>query len=815
MDQSNHRFRILPEKLRWLCPSDSLGFECTDELEPLSSFVGQTRALKALDFGLELDKAGYNLFVTGLTGTGKTSAIQQHLRRLIEQKKASVQLNDWCYVYNFQEPDRPRALKLTQGEGRRLKQEVDNLLNEIREAIPQAFSSSEYTAQRDAIVKESQAQQQQLTNMLEQEAGAAGFVLQFTPVGIVLVPVVNGQPLEPQAYMQLPQEQRQEIEARRPQILDRVQQAMIEIRALERETRKKMHELNQQVGEFLLNQVFQDERESFGQFPEVVAFLDDLKAYALSHLPLFLDEEQPEPSTSPRRGPLVPGALQPDPFIPFQINVMMDNGRTTEPPVVLESNPTWSNLFGTIERRAMMGTYLSDHTMLKPGSIHRANGGYLVVNARDVLTNPGVWEGLKRVIRNRQVLLEDPAQQFGFLMPQGLRPKPIAAELKVIMVGDDQLYRLLSVHDRDDFWEMFKVKAEFDSQIDTSETHLKEYAEFICYLCQTESLRHFDRTGVARVVEYGARMVNDQTKLSTRFGQLKDFLIEADYWARKADAPVVTAEHVQKALEEKIYRLNLVEERLRDLITEGTIMVDVEGEVVGQVNGLAVYDLGDFAFGRPSRITAQTFAGRRGIINIERESQLSGRIHDKGVLILSGYLGSRYAQQRPLALSASVCFEQSYDGVEGDSASSTELYAILSSLSGLPIKQGIAVTGSVNQKGEVQPIGGVNQKIEGFFDVCRVKGLTGEQGVLIPHQNVKNLMLRDDVVQAAEAGTFHIWSVHRIDEGIEILTGVPAGDQQVDGTYPEGTVNFLVQKRLIELNESLRGAYASMLEEPR
>jgi predicted ATP-dependent protease len=430
----------------------------------------------------------------------------------------------------------------------------------------------------------------------------------------------------------------------------------------------------------------------------------------------------------------------------------------------------------------------------------------VILNIRDLLLNPGVWEALKRMIRTKEARLEEPFEQFGFLAPHGLRPQTIPVEEKLIVTGDDVLYRLLAQYD-EDFWELFKVKADFDFQIELTQENLEAYAAFICGCCQNEGLRHFNNGGVARVSEYGSRLVADQHKLSSRFGQLRDLLVEADYWARQDGAAIVGAEHVRKAIEQKLYRSKLVEERIRELIAQGTLMVDVDGEVVGQVNGLAVYDLGDFSFGKPSRITAKTFMGRRGVINIERESQLSGRIHDKGVLILSGYLGHKHAQDKPLSLSASLCFEQSYEGVEGDSASSTELYAILSSLSGLPMKQGIAVTGSVNQKGEVQPIGGVNQKIEGFFDVCKAKGLTGRQGVIIPHQNVRNLMLREDVVDAVRQGQFQIYTVGTVDEGIEILTGVAAGERAADGSYPEGTVNYLIDQRLSELAEGLRGFY--------
>jgi predicted ATP-dependent protease len=682
---------------------------------------------------------------------------------------------------------------------------MERLLQQIREAISRAFASEDYISRRDAILKEGQAEQQQYTRALQEQAEAANFVIQFSASGVALIPLVEGKTLSQEQYVSLPQEVRKEIDVRRTTLMESVERTMGQIRELALRTQESIRQLNRNVGEFVLTSVFRDEEREFQNIPDVVRFFEQLRQYTLEHLALFRDGQQEADEQSPQ----TPAMAQSNPFLPFKINVFVDNSTATKPPVVLESNPTWVNLFGHIERRTFMGAYFSDHTMLRPGSVHHANGGYLVLNAQDLLINPGVWQGLKRIIRNREVRLEDPIEQLGFLMPQGLRPHPMPVNLKVIVVGDERLYRLLSVYDQEDFWEMFKVKAEFDHQIGISEENLQAYASFICGICQTEQLRHFDRTGAARIIEEAARLVSDQTKLSARFGQIKDLLIEADYWAAKDGTERIGAKHVAQAVSEKIYRLNLIEERIREMIADGTVMVDVDGEVEGQVNGLAVYNLGDFIFGRPSRITARTFVGRRGVINIERESKLSGRIHDKGVLILSGYLGHKYAQDMPLSLSASLCFEQSYEGVEGDSASSTELYAILSSLSGLPIKQGIAVTGSVNQKGEVQPIGGVNQKIEGFFDICRVKGLTGRQGVLIPHQNEKHLMLREDVVQAVREGKFHIWSIGSIDEGIFILTGKNAGEAQEDGSYPDGTVNFLVKKRLKELAQALQAGKSS------
>ena len=761
-----------------------------------------------------MDKRGYNLFVTGLTGTGKASAIKRHLQRIIDERKGQgvkFPIYDWCYVHNFDETDMPKMLRLPPGRGKWAHEGLGELLRTLREELPKAFSNEDYTAERKQV-EEGRANYQKRLQELERDVRGENFGLQLSPAGVNLFPLTeDGKPLSPDDFMQLGEEERTAIEEKRGKLLQRVQDTLEALKAIEKEALDGVKGLDRRVGEMRLSDIFQKLVDACEELPELNDYLASLKEYTLNNLNLFTGDGSQQPATPAQLGPQLPSTTQRDPFLPFEIKVLVDNSGTPGAPIVIESNPTWGNLFGRIERRAFMGAYYSDHTMLKAGAIHHANGGYLVLNVRDLLMNTGVWEGLKRAIRDKETGLEDPAVQFGLIAPQGLRPQPVPWDAKVIVTGDDALYRLLSTHDREDFWEMFKVKAEFDSQIDLTPESVADYCAFICGICKAEGLRHADRSGVARIVEHGARLVADQTKLSSRFGQIQDLLIEADYWSGKEGGTLITEDHVKKALDEKIYRLNLVEEKIRRLISEGTLMVDLEGEVVGQVNGLVVYDLGDFSFGRPARITAKTFSGRKGVINIEREAQLSGRIHDKGILILSGYLGWKFAQDKPLSLSASISFEQSYEGVEGDSASSTELYSILSSLAELPIKQGTAVTGSVNQKGEIQPIGGVNQKVEGHYDVCRVRGLTGEQGVVVPHQNIRNLMLRDDVVQAVKEGRFRIYSVKTIDEGIEVLTGVPAGERQADGSYLPGTVNYLVDARLRELAQSLQGFYAEML----
>lgn len=809
------KYRVLWEETCWTCKTEDFNFQCTDELTPLDRFIGQDRALDAIRFGLEVDKPGYNLFVTGLTGTGKTSAIKAHLESIIEdmeRQEKSKPPCDWCYAHNFDDPDRPFALSLPAGEGKSLRSRMTYILALLREEMPKVFKSEQFEAERREMEEKGRLTTQEIMGALEQDARSQGFAVQMNQTDVTIFPMVENRAMSPEEYQALEEEQRKSVDEVRNQLMQQTQETMAKVREAEKESWDLIHDHERSAAEHRVADIFRPTVNAYENVPEVDHYLRHLADNVLDHLNLFKDDEAVPSQTAPPMGSAPPSGSGPgNPFLAFEINLLVDNSDVVTSPIVVEPNPNWGNLFGRIERRATMGTYFSDHSMLKPGSIHQANGGYLVLNARDVLTYPPVWEGLKRVIRNREIRLEDPAEQNGFFVPQGLRPEPIPLDIKVIITGDESTYRLLTTVDNEDFWDLFKVKAEFDNKVDITPDNIDAYCAFICRTCEDEGLRAFDANGAARVIEFAARMVSDQKKLSTRFGQIKDLLIESDYWAGQASCELVLGEHVEQAVNKKIHRLNIVEERVQEMVENGSVLLDFTGSVVGQVNGLAVYDLGDFSFGRPSRITAQTFAGREGVINIEREASLSGSTHDKGVLILSGYLGAKFGQERPLTLSSSLCFEQSYDGVDGDSASSTELYAIMSSLSGLPLKQNLSVTGSVNQMGEIQPIGGVNQKVEGMFDVCRIAGLTGDQGVMVPHQNLRNLMLRADVVAAIKEGKFHIYSVRTIDEGLEILTGVTAGERGPHGEFPEGTVNGLVEKRLRELHQSMRGYYEGLL----
>jgi predicted ATP-dependent protease len=624
--------------------------------------------------------------------------------------------------------------------------------------------------------------------------------------------MMDGRPMQEGEYLSLDENKRKELESKQAALHQKIHDSFERASNLQRVVTEQLGKADRDIGEYTVTRLFTPLTEQYSLTPKVVQFLSDLKAYILDNIELFKGSEEPvNPFFGVPASQVMGGR---NPFLPFQVNVFVDNSEAKGPPVVVESNPNFGNVFGKIERRFLFGGYLSDHTMLKPGAINMANGGYLLMSAQDVLINPGVWPALKRTIKNREARIEDPYEQFGLMAPQGMKPEPMPIHVKLVLIGDATVYQALSMYD-EDFWEIFKVKADFDFEIGRTKENMLDYAAFLSGCCEECQARHFDPGGVAKVIEYSSRMVEDQERLSSRFAQVKEWIEEADYWACKENAKYISANHVKKAVDEKLFRHNLIEEHIGEMINRGMIMIDVDGDTVGQVNGLSVYSLGDITFGKPSRITAKTFLGRGGVINIERESQLSGPIHNKGVMILSGYLGWKYAQDKPLSLSASLCFEQSYEGVEGDSASSTELYAILSSISGVPIKQNIAVTGSVNQKGEVQPIGGVNQKIEGFFKTCQAKGLTGEQGVMIPHQNLRNLMLREEVVDAVAKGKFHVWAVKTIDEGIEVLTGQKAGERQADGTYPDGTINYLVDRQLKDMAEKLKGFYAEEKKEDK
>jgi lon-related putative ATP-dependent protease len=789
---------LSPDEAYRFCDLSPLGFRTTEEVRACEDFIGQERALRAIHFGLGMEHRGYNLYLAGPTGVGKTSIIRTILSNIAKDKPAPP---DWCYVYNFHNPSEPKAISFPTGMAKVFSKDMEELLELLKANIPKAFESKEYEEEKQRIISESQRQKALIFEELQKKAAEEEIQTQFTPTGVITIPLYRGRPLTQEDYNSLDEYHKEDIRRRKEKIDEEVAQAFKKIGKLDKEAMEKIKELEKKVALFAVRDILESVREKYKAYPDVIDYLDMMQRHILENIENFLPDKGgiegggPFPFKLPQQKPT---------FTEYKVNVLIDNSETEGAPVIFEPHPTYTNMFGSIEREARFGVLVTDFTMIHPGSLAKANGGYLVVEALDVLKYPFVWDSLKKVLENQELRIEDVYQQYGLIGMMGLRPEPIKINVKVIMTGSLQLYHLLYAYD-DDFRKLFKVKADFDTVVERTDEVLHQYPRFVKLICNMDNLRQFDRSGVEAVIEYSSRLAGDQNKLSVQFGAIAKIIREANYWAGlDNNNSYVTREHVEKAIEEKIYRSNLIEEKIQEMIEKGVILVDTEGEVVGQINGLAIYNLGDYAFGKPSRITCETFMGTEGVVNIERKARLSGNIHDKGVLILSGYLGAKYAQNKPLSLSASLCFEQSYEMIEGDSASAAELIALISSLSGVPIKQGIAITGSVNQKGQIQPIGGVNEKIEGFYHVCKVKGLTGEQGVIIPHQNVKNLMLKKEVIEAIRKGNFHIYPVETVDQAIEIITGVEAGERGVDEKFKEGTVNFLVDKRLKELAEEFR-----------
>ncbi len=798
------KYEVPVDKLRWQCDPAIFDFDGTQDIEPLREFIGQERAIRALEFGLSIKHDGYNIYVAGLTGTGKTSAVKTHITKLLKEEKdmeGNHQSDDWCYLYNFNDADHPNSLRLPKGKAKIFREQIFTLLQRIKEDLVKAFSSDEYKAERKKVIEKIQAEQQKLFKEVESEALKRGFLLQANPKGPMLIPIAEGKPISQEKYLALNEKARKKLEETGTELRKSLEAATEKAQDEGKQIAEKLLETDKSIADFTVSRLFTKLMDEYHDSAEIIDFLNSLKSYTLGNSDMF---KQTEEQTTDILAPLSQGKkLGRDPFLPFEVNVLVDNSTTNGRPVIIEPNPNYMNLFGRIERQFLLGAYFSDHTMLKPGALHAANGGYLLLNATDVLSNPAVWPALKRTIKTKELRIEDPGEQFGLSIPQGMKPQPIPLNVKVIIIGDNRTYQLLSTYD-EDFWEIFKVKADFNFEIEKTRENITSFAAFIAGFCQKHQTCHFDKTAVAKVIEVASRMVDSQEKLTSRFAGIQELLEESEYWTNKDGAQMVSERHVTRAVEERRFRHNLPDERIKEMIDKGTIMIDVSGAVAGQINGLSVYSLGDISFGKPTRITCKTFLGRKGVINIERESDLSGKIHDKGVLILNGYMGWKYAQKQPLSLSASLCFEQSYQGIDGDSASSAEIYALLSSLSDIPIKQNIAVTGSVNQKGEIQPIGGVNQKIEGFFQTCEARGLTGEQGVMIPRKNLENLMLRDEVVEAVKKGQFHIYAVSTIDEGITVITGVSAGKKKKDDNYPRNSINYKVDKRLGEMASMLR-----------
>ncbi len=781
---------------RKTCPENFIECQATSDLEPLSEIIGQTRAVQALQFGLNIQEEGFNIYVAGMPGTGKKTAILTFL----EQKAKTMPVPpDWCYVYNFEDSQKPNALKLPAGKGSEFVKDMERFVDEVRKALMTAFESDDYANRREETMKQYEDKKQELMRDLNKKAQEAGFALQRSQIGMLIVPVINGQLINEQQFSILPQNVKDEIQDRRKALQDELRTAFRQFRDVDRDAEAEVEKFNKEVANYALDPLLDSLKEEYGAIEECIGYLDAVKQDILDNLGAILGAQQE--SSNPLEAMM--GRSAPDPTERYVVNLIVDNSKLEGAPVIMEMNPGHDKLFGTTEKEARFGALVTNYTMIRGGSAHEANGGFLVIPIEELARNPGSYETLKRTILDKKLEIEELMARMGYIGTKSLRPEPIPFTSKVILVGETQYYYMLYRADSE-FKKVFKIKAEFDSTMDRTVENVQEYAKFMCTLSNKEGLKHLESTGIASIIEYSSRLAADQEKMSTQFADISDIIREANYYAMENGGEFITSEHVRKAIEAKVYRSNLIEEKLEEMIERGTILVDTEGEIVGQLNGLAVLGLGDYMFGKPSRITASVGLGKEGIIDIEKKADMGGPTHTKGVHILTGFLTQRYAKKHPLSLTARLTFEQSYSGVDGDSASSTETYAMLSALSGVPIKQRYAVTGSVNQKGEVQAIGGVNQKIEGFFDLCRVRGLSGDQGVMIPASNVKNLMLREDVVESVKEGKFHIYPVENIDQGIEVLTGVPAGEPDEEGVYPEGTINYLVQKQLDDMADLLQ-----------
>ncbi len=783
------------EKLRNVCDTNFMHCDSTKDLVPLSEIVGQDRAVRALKFALGIKSHGFNVFVAGYPGTGRKTAVKSFVEA---QAKTQPIPPDWCYVNNFGNQYEPKALQLPPGKGKLFRDDMKGFIENIKSALPKAFESEDYVARREATVRNLENQRKKLIDDLTAKAQSEGFVIQTTPVGLLLVPVLDGKPLSEEEIIALPQRTKDKLNEKRERIETEFRNTMRQLLDMERQIHEALKKLNREVALYAIGNQVQSLLEKYRLSTEVVDYLKAVENDILENLSQFArrgEQQQQLPFQMPW--------AKEEPYKKYEVNVVIDNSNTTGAPVIMDTNPTYPNLLGKTEKEAQFGALTTDFTMIRAGSIQKANGGYLIIPVENLLRDPFAYDGLKRDIRDEKMYIEEPEQRYGYLSIKSLKPQPIPLTAKIVLIGDPYVYQLMFTMDPD-FQELFKIKAEFDTTMPRTDDRVKQYAAFVCALCEKEHLKHLDGTGLAKLVEYSSRIVEDQYKLSTQFSVIADLVREANYYATEDNTEFITGEQVRKAIEEKIYRSKLIQEKIQEMIQRGFFLIDTVEQKVGQVNGLSVMGLGDFAFGTPSRVTASIGLGREGVIDIEREAKMGGPIHTKGVLILSGYINDKYARDKPLSLNARLVFEQNYEGVEGDSASSTELYSILSSLSGLPIKQNLAVTGSVNQKGEVQAIGGVNEKIEGFYEVCKFKGLTGEQGVMIPESNVQNLMLKEEVIDAVKAGKFNIYPVKTIDEGIEVLTGTKAGQRRADGTFEESTVNFFVDKALREMADKLK-----------
>ena len=778
------------KELKTYCSTTKFNFETTAELEPTDKGIGQERGIVALEFGLNVDVNGYNLYVEGPSGVGKTMYTKNYLDKISKKKKAPC---DWCYLYNFDNPNEPIALSLPAGQGSEFQETMEGFIKDVKADINKTFNNEDFEKEKALIKQEYDQKRSILLEKLNKESMKHGFEVKTAQNGIYMMPIYEGKTLEEEEFNKLDDSIKQQFEEKSSIVQEQIMSTISEIKLIEKESEKKIKEWQSNISLLTVNVHINYIKSKYKRNKKISQFLDNIKKDIIKNVSLFLDN--PTPATNQQTMMSGPHREPPKPWLNYRVNLFVDNSKLEGAPVIMDSSYTYQNIFGKLEYENYMGTLRTDFTMLKPGLMHKANGGYIIFQAEDLLTNPICYETLKKVLRIKEISVDNSLEQRNAMVMISLKPEPIPLDLKVVLIGNSNIYHTLLSMDPD-FRKLFKIKVEFADDAPRTDENILKLARFIHSFCEKESLPHLDKNAIARMIEYASRLADDKTKLSTRFNDLSQVVTEAGTWAQLSHSKVVTEDFINKAIEEKIQRVKKYDERYSEMIKDNTLLISTSGSEVGQINGLTIMSVGDYSFGKPAKITVNTFTGKSGIINIEREVELSGSTHSKGVLILSGYIGELFAQDIPLSLSASICFEQLYNGVDGDSASSTELYALLSSLADVPINQSIAVTGSVNQKGEIQPIGGVNAKIEGFFQVCKMRGLDGTHGVMIPIQNVKNLNLADEVVEAVKSGSFHIYAVSTIEEGIEVLTGVPAGKRDKLGNFPAGTINYLAYEKL-------------------
>ena len=788
--------KLTAEEVSLTCNPLEFEFETTEDVPPLDDIIGQERAVKAMDFGLRIKRHGYNIYISGLTGTGRNSYAQSMVKDIAAVEKLP---DDWCYVYNFKHPGEPVSINLPAGEGNVFVSDIDSLMEDLREAIPEAFDSEDYEKKKAEYLKAFQEVRGALLEKLNKIASDKGFSLKKTSGGFITIPVIDGKQVDEEAYEDLDSDVKEDFEKRSNEVQIDAMEVLRKIQAAEKELKEKIKVMDTKIGLMSIGYLFEGLKEKYTDNTKIISYLNQFQQDILDNINSFRTEEEEQQNPFSFIGRQGKEQLESR----YRVNLLVDNSSTEGAPVVIEHNPSYYNLIGKVEYENRMGMVITDFTMIKGGALHRANGGYLIIQARDVLIGIQAWEALKRTLKTKEICIENIAEHYGLIAMSSLRPEPVPLNLKVIIIGSPMIYHLLYHYD-EDFRKLFKIKADFDVEMERDRINMTKMASFISTHCQKEKLKHFDRRAVSCIVDYGSRIAERREKLSTRFNEIVELVYEADAWAELAGDKLVTEDHVKKAVEERVFRSNKYEKKLLELIEKEQILIDVEGKKSGQINGLAVIDMGDYSFGRPSRITASTYLGRKGIINIERESKLGGNIHNKGVYIISGYMGMRYARKEQLTLSASICFEQSYGGVDGDSASVAELVTLLSSMADVPLKQSIAVTGSVNQKGEVQPVGGINYKVEGFYHACKINGLTGEQGVIIPASNALNLVLSHEVSDAIRDGKFSVYTVSSVDDAIELLTDLKAGEIDEDGKFPKGSFNRLVQDKLQLYNNLIK-----------